>query len=215
MGTTTSTISRSRQTQILDPTECQDNIAIMGAGTIGSHTALLLARMGFENITVYDFDTVEDHNIGHQMYRLKDVGVKKVDALKDLILEATGVEIKTSEDNGREGIETDILILGVDSMAARKAISESSTFHYLIDGRMGGETFNLFYINEYERDRYKKSLYSDEEAVELPCGGKSIGYISLMMASYIGILAKKIINAEEIPFEQNYCAKNLIYVKTP
>lgn len=43
--------------------EAKVPIHIIGVGAIGSHIAIQLAKLGIEEITVWDFDTVDDHNI--------------------------------------------------------------------------------------------------------------------------------------------------------
>lgn len=185
-------------------------VTIVGAGSIGSNLALLLARLGVGDITIYDDDVVEDHNLGHQAFRVKDIGSTKVSALQEIIREATGVEIDVVEGKtDGKVINTDILVLAVDSMQARKEIATNSSFMYIVDGRMGGETLNVYAT--FRKDKYLETLYSDEEASEAPCGGKSIGYISYLIAALMEIVIKKMINEEEFPSEQNFCALNLIY----
>ena len=44
-------------------------IHIIGIGGIGSWTAFILAKMGCQDINLYDFDEVEDHNIASQIYK--------------------------------------------------------------------------------------------------------------------------------------------------
>ena len=53
-----------RQLDIADPCQFKDKpITVIGAGGIGAATVVALAKTGFENITVYDFDKVEEHNL--------------------------------------------------------------------------------------------------------------------------------------------------------
>ena len=48
-----------RQLDIADPTRFKDKtVTVIGAGGIGAATVAALAKTGFENITVYDLDTV-------------------------------------------------------------------------------------------------------------------------------------------------------------
>jgi hypothetical protein len=63
-----------------------DNIAIIGAGGIGSHFCGILSRMinarqlgplSHESFTVYDFDVVEPENLKHQDFGFSEVGVPK------------------------------------------------------------------------------------------------------------------------------------------
>ena len=55
-----------------------------GAGGIGSWLTFFLVRAGFSPI-VYDFDTIEEHNLGGQLFRASDIDSTKVGALHDII----------------------------------------------------------------------------------------------------------------------------------
>lgn len=204
-----------RGRDIFDAEKLPLSVTIVGAGSIGSNVALLMARLGFEDITVIDDDTVEDHNLGHQAYRVDDIERPKVIALAEIIKSATSVEIKTLQEKvDGSSINTDILILAVDSMAARKTISSNATYTYCVDGRMGGETFNIYSFLSFQKDLYDKTLFEDSEGSEMPCGGKSIGYISYLIAGMMVNVLTKLIKTGECVFEQNYCAKNFLYQTT-
>ena len=71
------------------------HIAICGAGALGSNLADTLARQGFGNLTSIDMDRVEQHNINTQLFGDEDVGALKVDALRNRIFRAVGIEINT------------------------------------------------------------------------------------------------------------------------
>ena len=47
---------------------------ILGCGAIGSSAATQLARMGAEEIVLYDFDKVEIENVGVSQYYQSDIG---------------------------------------------------------------------------------------------------------------------------------------------
>ena len=58
------------------------NVLLLGAGAIGSHVLWNLAAIGVKQITVVDFDTVEETNLNRQlMYTPADVGQLKVNVL--------------------------------------------------------------------------------------------------------------------------------------
>lgn len=61
-------------------------VGIAGAGGLGSNVAISLARTGVQRFIIADFDTVEFSNLNRQQYALDQVGLKKVEALKDNLL---------------------------------------------------------------------------------------------------------------------------------
>jgi molybdopterin/thiamine biosynthesis adenylyltransferase len=183
----------------------------VGAGSLGSNLAVLLARMGLEDITVYDDDIVEAHNLGHQAYRNQDIGGYKVMALQHIIREQTRTIIISdcSRTDGAD-IDTDILLLATDTMSSRREISKNAEYNFCVDGRFGGLTGNIYTFSKMEWDKYEKTLYSDEEATPLSCGGRSIGFMSYIMAGLCEIQIRKLILAENPDFEINFCAENLL-----
>ena len=60
-------------------------VLIAGCG-IGSVIAECLLRLGFENITIVDGDTVEASNLNRQNYLQSDIGMNKATALKNRLL---------------------------------------------------------------------------------------------------------------------------------
>lgn len=58
-------------------------VAIAGAGGLGSNVAALLARAGVGRLIIADFDLVEAHNLNRQQFFIDQVGLPKVNALKD------------------------------------------------------------------------------------------------------------------------------------
>lgn len=57
-------------------------VGIAGAGGLGSNCALNLVRVGFEKLTIADFDRVDASNLDRQFYFLDQVGMYKVEALE-------------------------------------------------------------------------------------------------------------------------------------
>lgn len=74
----------------------QTKILIFGAGAGGGTLSYLLAQFGFTNITVIDFDTVEESDVYRVMvYDEQDIGQLKIDALKKKIKKNFNVDIQT------------------------------------------------------------------------------------------------------------------------
>lgn len=62
-------------------------VGIAGAGGLGSHIAVFLARSGVGRLHVVDFDAVDESNLNRQHYRREHVGMPKVEALARQIAE--------------------------------------------------------------------------------------------------------------------------------
>lgn len=69
------------------PEKDSTRIHIIGCGSVGSTVAENLARCGIKNMTLYDFDKVEAHNIVNQMFTERQIGMPKAEALKQLLCE--------------------------------------------------------------------------------------------------------------------------------
>lgn len=65
----------------------QAHITIAGAGGLGSNIAIALARSGVGHLTLIDFDTIELSNLNRQQYKVSQIGLPKVTALKQNLLE--------------------------------------------------------------------------------------------------------------------------------
>lgn len=188
-----------RQLGIFNPEIAKDRkITVIGAGSVGSFTVLTLAKLGFSNIKVYDFDSIEDANIPNQFYRLDDIGTMKVFALQEIVEIFTGVKIEPCNVPYIDQELEDIVIIAVDTMDTRLEIWEKIKYNVkikqYIDARMGAEQMRIYCINPVspvDCEIYESNLYPSDEADELPCSERSIIYNVLALASLIASLVKK------------------------
>lgn len=106
-------------------------IVLCGAGALGSHLAEHLLRQGVRQLTVIDFDRVEQHNLGTQSYEEGDIGAFKVDALRSRCYRATGVEITVvsqtlTERNALKLLRhADLALDTFDTSASRHLVTET------------------------------------------------------------------------------------------
>tara|TARA_R110002051_G_scaffold53228_1_gene100560 strand:- start:49 stop:702 length:654 start_codon:yes stop_codon:yes gene_type:complete len=184
---------------------------ILGCGAIGSSTAVQLARMGANEIILYDFDKVEDVNVGVSQYTMKDIGKYKTEALQSH-LKLINPNISTITMNGyfeewNASDRNDIVILGFDSMSSRMdAITRIANAgkadmpYALIDGRMGAEHYQQYTFLRPTLNRYAQTWYTDESGDPEPCNAKATSYCSNMSGSFIVNAIRKIITHQ--PFDK-------------
>lgn len=212
----------TRQLDLVPIDRLDINITILGAGAVGSYTALALAKMGCTNIEVWDKDVVDTVNMNCQLYRFKDIRKPKVFALQEIVKDFTGIEIKavnefwTSQKTFRG-----IVLCAIDSMEARKQVFEKHdksgyfTTH-LIDARMGAESIILYTVDmrqKKSKEAYAKTLYTDENAIQERCTAKSTIYTAHLISGLVVRNIKEIIVHGNIPFMIAYDVKNNDFVE--
>jgi molybdopterin/thiamine biosynthesis adenylyltransferase len=190
-----------RQSDIIPSKVLETPITVIGAGAIGSFAVLALAKMGFHNIKVFDFDEVSDANMSCQWYRISDIKKPKVEALQDLIRDFTGLAIEIVNDrfDGSQELQG-LVISSVDSMEVRKLIwdtaKRSPKVQYVIDPRMASEYALSFVMKPHDTkdiNSYEKTLYTDQNAVEERCTAKATMYTATMIAGYVAKHVKDIL----------------------
>ena len=193
---------------------------ILGCGAIGSSAATQLCRMGAEVFSLYDFDIVEEVNIGVSEYNQKDVGKYKVEALEEHLASINpNVIVYTHKKKFMEYVYTptgnnrDLAILGFDSMASRlEAVKELCSTQYpkeykpqyIIDGRMGAEHYQQYILKKPTISKYKKDWYPDDVGSEEPCNAKATSYCSNMSGSFISNAIRKVITGQPFNKEFNF-----------
>ena len=198
-----------RQLNILNPNDIKEGIGLIGAGSIGSPTALGLLKMGIRELFIWDFDKVEEHNLPNQLYQKNDVGVFKATALEKRLKEYIigDQKIKTIT-KAWDGTIKPIMISAIDSMDERKKIWEKikddQNCSLYIEARTGAEMIRIYAFNPNSitaQEFYEKTLYPSSEAEDLPCSARAIFYNQFIVAGLIGSVVKKYFKNEEIAKE--------------
>lgn len=174
----------TKQMELIKPTDITERINIIGCGALGSWIVFILLKMGFSNLHVYDFDTIEEHNIPNQLFKEGQIGELKVKALDTIYMEffneesekerVTTYAKKLDSDNCQLG---GVTLCCVDTMSGRKELFESM-FKYgnsrlWIEGRIGLYGAYIYTLTEKEKiqiDNYEETLYDDSEAEVSSCG---------------------------------------------
>ncbi len=198
------------QTSILN-WERQPNILIVWVGWVWSMTALVLAKMWLKNITIIDWDEVEDHNVASQFYKESQMWVSKVEALKENVLEFTWVEVtaihwRWDKDTN---IESDIVICAVDNMDVRAEIVEfykDSLDTLVIETRMGWVEYviHTFYpsVDYYA---WLATWFPQSEADPIICTEKAICFNTAIISGKIGELVSNVIMNKPYDFITMNC----------
>lgn len=206
----------TRQADIIPESVLDQKIHIIGAGAIGSCTAITLAKMGFGNITVFDFDTIEVENISCQFYRHSDIGRPKVKALVDLVKDFTGENIE-GIDAAYDGAKPlpGIVITAVDSMRVRRMIWDAHNGRavrtsLMIDPRMGAEAALVYAMKPMElkdAKSYEKTLYTDEQAAFERCTAKATMYTAFMLSGHVAKIVKDFVLGDPYSRVTNWSIK--------
>ena len=174
-------------------------IHIVGAGATGSRLFMSLIELGLTNISVYDFDIVEPHNLANQSYLHEHIGMLKVAALKDLASKKLGVPADLIKDMRFINERIDqrqfdgFLFLLTDTMASRREIVEAQTtgadsaLLQVFETRMASTHGNVAHFsptNAAQRKAWFDTLISDDEGEVSACGTSiSVGPTASLIAN--------------------------------
>lgn len=173
-----------RQIEVFDPDTFKEPVHVIGAGATGSWLTLMLVKMGIKDITVWDFDTIEPHNLPNQAFFAKQVNYHKVSALNELaeqILNKKAIlNCKIEKVDGSQYL-SGIVFLLTDTMSSRKEIWEKAikfkpNVKLLIETRMdfnGGRIYTIEPCNLQHIQQYEKEFYTDEETTVSACGAST------------------------------------------
>ena len=197
--------------------ETMDNwcIGIIGVGAIGSMVAMALTKMGFKHLVMWDPDKIEEHNIANQMYPVESVGKRKAIAARELVKQFSGETVISlaTPATGKKTLDylrsaypdkAQMVIFAVDSLDVRKKLADELVKGWdvsVVDARMGAKTYRVLAFNTSEAQQvtdYLRTLVPDADAVQEPCGQKSIIYTVLGVAAEVCSFVHKIVTPSEL-----------------
>ena len=163
----------SKSLEYFDPiNDFKGAIHIIGIGAMGSRIAELLVRLGIERIHIWDFDTVEDKNITNQLYLHHQIGMKKTDALEEILKDINPMcEIK-KHDKWEDQMLSGYIFLCVDSIELRYKIATACKDNIkvkgMFDSRMrleDAQSYAADWTNQKQKDLFIASMdFTDDEA---------------------------------------------------
>ena len=203
---------------IFNPLEYdQYGISIIGCGSIGSVTALTLAKMGFTKQFLYDDDTIEAHNIATQLFRSDSIGNQKVESLRNMLCcysecERESVKKYPIKYTKEIPLLSEVVIVCTDNMESRLEVLKGCKkwgVKLLIDARMGGEVFSVFTVDMTKVrtvKAYEKTFHPTREG---NCTQKGILYNINMITSIICSQLVRVMKNEKYSWEINGSSKTL------
>ena len=185
----------SRQTKLVPTEEInQYKIKVFGVGSVGSYVTKLLAKVGFNKIEVYDMDIVEEENLSAQAFDFRHLKKTKVDAMKEIVKECAGIDIKThhgqiTKDTPIEGEPNTIYCCFFDSFEARQLVFDfiKPLPTIFVDARIGGYNMRHYFVecsNQKDKEDYESTLNTGASS-ELGCGEKANAMINMQIAGKI------------------------------
>jgi len=187
------------------------SIIVGGSGGIGSWFSFFSTRAGLTT-TVLDYDIVEEHNLGGQLFLTEDIGSYKVDALSNVVSLFNDCDYKlfSYKDKIDEQIElkyyiinfrsSDIVFIvsAFDNMKARedlfnKAVEYKKEYPfkpcYFIDGRLLMEQMRIYCVNldsDLHINDYKTNhIFPDSDVEDVACTMKQASHGAAMIATHM------------------------------
>jgi len=190
-------VSFLRHAGWFSPEDAQDTwLNIIGVGATGSEIGRTAAKMGFTKFRIWDADIVESHNLPNQAYDVEHVGMRKVDAFKDVLTRFNPrVVVETNPvffESATHKDELDgILVLTVDTMSARKDIFNAFNMNWnvklVFETRLGFDYGELNVLDPLDPTTLKEwngGLLNDEDIPEGPCNLRICTTLVNMISAY-------------------------------
>jgi hypothetical protein len=146
----------------------------------GAKCAWTLASLGIRDLTVYDHDKVESHNIpiGNGVYDRRHLGMPKVMALKQRLKEYADVNVVALERKWQDDPLRGTVLACVDDMETRHSIWEAVKgrigVDLLIDTRISADFVEVFAIQPFhpkDAELYAPYVaYGSRDAAQRTCG---------------------------------------------
>lgn len=174
-------INTIRHVTIFDPSQFNKKIDVIGCGAIGSYVARSLSKLGINPwVKLWDFDTVESHNLANQAFDERSISGYKAAWLGHYAAtDGNAWEYRQEKYEGQEALG-DVVFLCVDSMEQRsKIFDENIRFHsnvkLVIDCRIDPFAYRIYTLKPSDIEHvemWDNNMYEDTEQNLSQCGTK-------------------------------------------
>lgn len=181
----TQSLNIKRHISVFDPTPIKTPVHIIGCGATGSSVALSLAKLGMRNVTVWDGDKVESHNIPNQVFFPRHIGENKAKAMQSMVEEIAPTQAESWEFYGTyysgQIPLMGIVFLLVDSMEERRILWENHielkpAVKMMFETRINpfsGRLYSIRPSNITDVKLWERNCYDDRNADTSLCGTTS------------------------------------------
>jgi len=166
-----------------------DKITVIGAGGIGSALLQNAAIMGFKEITVWDPDMLEEHNLSTTSWPEQFLNMPKVAAAETILKRLNKkISVKALPEFWVTGKPlANKVFLTPDNMECRKYVYEqwkqNPDREFLIDMRMGALGYEIITVTR-ENDYFMDSYVPSSSIPDDPCTAKHTIFCGSLAASY-------------------------------
>lgn len=177
-------------------------VVVGGAGGIGSWLSLMLSRIGV-SVLCYDYDSVDEVNLGGQLYGYHHVGKSKVDALAEVVnMFCDGIFDGVNGRYAADSITEACVFSAFDNIEARRIMFHRWESYIdgpdykgqlrdaiFIDGRLTMEQLQIFTVtgdNGAARSDYRTNQLPEDSTIpDAPCTLKQTSHSAAMIASHM------------------------------
>jgi molybdopterin/thiamine biosynthesis adenylyltransferase len=167
-----STISIENQLKLLN-----SHVSIIGCGGLGGHIAEILTRIGIGNLTLFDFDIFEEHNINRQNFsNYNTLGIEKVLVVKEaieLINPSLHVDAFVKKFDPHKDIDmiknSDVIVDALDNPQTKLDLASTCKEKNIafVHGAIAGMTGQFTTCNTLE-NLYRNGSYGIEKSIGNP-----------------------------------------------
>lgn len=182
----------SRQSSLVPMDRLADlgQVTVIGVGAVGKQVAIQLTCLGVHDLTLIDFDQVEEGNLSPQAFRECDLGCQKVHAVKS-VCEQLDSHCKINAIDGKftKNMEVgQVVFCCVDKVETRRFIwnTVKDRCRFFGDSRVGVEMIRVITVcDPAGREHYPKTLFNPGEAFVGPCTARMTIYMANLAAGFL------------------------------
>ncbi len=171
-------------------------IGIAGAGGLGSNCAFNLIRSGFKHFKIFDFDKVEQSNLNRQFYFYNQIGMTKVNALKENLLSINPKadiyvqQIKITEDNIISLFnDCNVIIEAFDKTECKmlmiNTFAKSDKLFVAASGMAGWGDFDKIRVKKLSNSFYIVGDFENEVTHDKPAMSPRVNIVAALQADVV------------------------------